>query len=94
MIDDLQKSETPRNPSKTTIIMAEVSKSKNNNSHSIESIMSTGNSNHFSPKRRCTEPVNKVSVILGAQWGDEGKGKLVDLLATEADIVCRCAVSL
>lgn len=71
--------------------MAEVSKSKNNNSHSIESIMSTGNSNHFSPKRRCTEPVNKVSVILGAQWGDEGKGKLVDLLATEADIVCRCA---
>lgn len=32
----------------------------------------------------------KVTVVLGAQWGDEGKGKLVDLLATEADVVCRC----
>ena len=35
-----------------------------------------------------------MRVILGAQWGDEGKGKLVDLLATEADVVCRCAVSM
>ncbi|KAG2467108.1 PURA2 synthetase, partial [Polypterus senegalus] len=33
---------------------------------------------------------NKVTVVLGAQWGDEGKGKVVDLLAQEADIVCRC----
>lgn len=28
----------------------------------------------------------------GAQWGDEGKGKVVDMLATEADVVCRCQV--
>jgi adenylosuccinate synthase len=28
-------------------------------------------------------------VIVGAQWGDEGKGKIVDLLAQEADVVCR-----
>ena len=34
----------------------------------------------------------KVTVVLGAQWGDEGKGKLVDLLATDVDIVCRCQV--
>ncbi|OWR44749.1 adenylosuccinate synthetase [Danaus plexippus plexippus] len=33
---------------------------------------------------------NKVTVVLGAQWGDEGKGKVVDLLAVNADIVCRC----
>uniref|UniRef100_A0A668AN73 Adenylosuccinate synthetase n=1 Tax=Myripristis murdjan TaxID=586833 RepID=A0A668AN73_9TELE len=33
---------------------------------------------------------NKVTVVLGAQWGDEGKGKVVDLLAMDADIVCRC----
>jgi len=33
---------------------------------------------------------NKVTVVLGAQWGDEGKGKLVDLLATDVDVVCRC----
>lgn len=24
---------------------------------------------------------NQVQVVLGSQWGDEGKGKLVDLLA-------------
>ncbi|CAB1316108.1 unnamed protein product [Coregonus sp. 'balchen'] len=34
------------------------------------------------------EPRNKVTVVLGAQWGDEGKGKVVDLLAMDADIVC------
>uniref|UniRef100_W5NE90 Adenylosuccinate synthetase n=1 Tax=Lepisosteus oculatus TaxID=7918 RepID=W5NE90_LEPOC len=33
---------------------------------------------------------NQVTVVLGAQWGDEGKGKVVDLLAQDADIVCRC----
>ena len=26
-------------------------------------------------------------VIVGAQWGDEGKGKLTDLLAERADVV-------
>lgn len=30
-----------------------------------------------------------ATVILGSQWGDEGKGKIVDLLATKADVVCR-----
>jgi adenylosuccinate synthase len=30
-----------------------------------------------------------ASVIVGAQWGDEGKGKVVDLLAHESDLVCR-----
>ena len=30
-----------------------------------------------------------VVVILGAQWGDEGKGKIVDLLSARADIVVR-----
>lgn len=33
---------------------------------------------------------SKVAVVLGAQWGDEGKGKVVDMLASEVDIVCRC----
>jgi adenylosuccinate synthase len=28
-------------------------------------------------------------VIVGAQWGDEGKGKIVDLLAQNSDVVCR-----
>ncbi len=30
-----------------------------------------------------------VTVIVGAQWGDEGKGKLTDLLAAGADVVVR-----
>jgi adenylosuccinate synthase len=29
------------------------------------------------------------TVIVGAQWGDEGKGKIVDLLAQKSDVVCR-----
>lgn len=29
------------------------------------------------------------AVIVGAQWGDEGKGKIVDILAEHADIVVR-----
>lgn len=28
-------------------------------------------------------------VVIGAQWGDEGKGKIVDYLAQEADVVVR-----
>jgi adenylosuccinate synthase len=28
-------------------------------------------------------------VVVGAQWGDEGKGKIVDLLAERADVVAR-----
>lgn len=30
-----------------------------------------------------------VDVILGLQWGDEGKGKIVDFLADKYDLVCR-----
>lgn len=37
---------------------------------------------------------SKAVVILGAQWGDEGKGKVVDMLAEQMDVVCRCQVSL
>jgi adenylosuccinate synthase len=37
----------------------------------------------------CKEhPVSNL-VIIGTQWGDEGKGKIVDLLAAHADIVAR-----
>lgn len=35
-----------------------------------------------------------VTVVLGGQWGDEGKGKLVDILAQGADVVARCQVRL
>ena len=28
-------------------------------------------------------------VVVGAQWGDEGKGKIVDWLSSRADVVVR-----
>lgn len=36
------------------------------------------------------KPNAGVTVVLGAQWGDEGKGKVVDLLASHCDVICRC----
>src|SRR3990172_8943015 len=30
-----------------------------------------------------------ATVVIGTQWGDEGKGKVVDLLAADADVVVR-----
>ncbi len=33
--------------------------------------------------------MNQSVVIVGAQWGDEGKGKIVDLLAADANAVIR-----
>lgn len=35
-----------------------------------------------------------TTIILGSQWGDEGKGKLTDILCSEAQICARAAVSL
>lgn len=34
--------------------------------------------------------LNQVCAVLGSQWGDEGKGKLVDILAQRYDVVARC----
>uniref|UniRef100_A0A671YI88 Adenylosuccinate synthetase n=1 Tax=Sparus aurata TaxID=8175 RepID=A0A671YI88_SPAAU len=48
------------------------------------------NSGNDSPSRPRPPVGNRVTVVLGAQWGDEGKGKVVDLLAQDADMVCRC----
>ena len=30
-----------------------------------------------------------VDVLLGLQWGDEGKGKIVDVLTQDYDIIAR-----
>src|SRR6185295_13262761 len=29
------------------------------------------------------------TILIGAQWGDEGKGKIIDVLTTEADVIVR-----
>ncbi|XP_058073615.1 adenylosuccinate synthetase, chloroplastic [Magnolia sinica] len=36
------------------------------------------------------DSLSQVSGVLGCQWGDEGKGKLVDILAKHFDVVARC----
>src|SRR5215218_7062260 len=41
------------------------------------------------PARFVTLPDVPATVIVGAQWGDEGKGKIVDVLAQRSDVVCR-----
>jgi len=39
---------------------------------------------------QCKSGVNsKFCVILGSQWGDEGKGKLVDILSKDYDVCAR-----
>jgi adenylosuccinate synthase len=32
-----------------------------------------------------------ATVVLGSQWGDEGKGKLVDILCEDIEVCARCA---
>ncbi|WP_170020522.1 adenylosuccinate synthase [Campylobacter sp. RM16190] len=34
--------------------------------------------------------MNRADLIVGVQWGDEGKGKIVDMLSANYDMVCRC----
>lgn len=33
-----------------------------------------------------------IKAVVGANWGDEGKGKITDMLAKEADIIVRFRV--
>lgn len=35
-----------------------------------------------------------VTLVIGSQWGDEGKGKIIDYLAKDSDFVVRPAVFL
>lgn len=34
--------------------------------------------------------MTKADIVVGVQWGDEGKGKIVDMLSANYDVVCRC----
>src|SRR4030042_493720 len=52
----------------------------------------TGYSKFSAARRRrlkASSSNKKVQVILGMQWGDEGKGKIVDLLGESSDVVAR-----
>lgn len=44
----------------------------------------------FQPNnKKFKEDIMRNTVVVGAQWGDEGKAKITDLLATEADLIIR-----
>ena len=45
--------------------------------------MSFENQIYFQLKK---EKIMGVTAIVGGNWGDEGKGKMTDLLAKEADL--------
>src|SRR5579864_1026745 len=46
---------------------------------------------HRQPERhnRVTSFLNGNTCVVGLQWGDEGKGKIVDILTENADVVAR-----
>jgi adenylosuccinate synthase len=44
------------------------------------------------PQEDAFSGLQQVCAVLGTQWGDEGKGKLVDILAQRFDVVARCQV--
>ncbi len=41
------------------------------------------------PREKNSEMSN--TIVVGAQWGDEGKGKIVDYLTENTDVVVRAA---
>lgn len=41
--------------------------------------------------KRFLSSLGPVCAVVGAQWGDEGKGKIVDLLAEHYDVIARAA---
>ena len=43
------------------------------------------------PKPSDSRTGGKATVLLGSQWGDEGKGKLADVLSGQMDVCARCA---
>ncbi|KZV97659.1 Adenylosuccinate synthetase [Exidia glandulosa HHB12029] len=52
----------------------------------------TGELDHLVAAAHSAEhTLGTVTVVLGSQWGDEGKGKLVDILSADTDLCARCA---
>ena len=54
----------------------------------IEAMIGTIEVTPPAPKRQ------GIDVVLGAQWGDEGKGKLVDMLSQVRVCVCSCSYAI
>eukprot|EP01087_Luapelamoeba_hula_P017007 TRINITY_DN5312_c0_g1_i1.p1 TRINITY_DN5312_c0_g1~~TRINITY_DN5312_c0_g1_i1.p1 ORF type:complete len:504 (+),score=104.58 TRINITY_DN5312_c0_g1_i1:47-1513(+) len=48
---------------------------------------------YSTPKKGLIKQIEQEQVVavMGGQWGDEGKGKLVDILGPHYDVIARCA---
>ena len=47
----------------------------------IEVLLGGGSASSLPSKSRSAGSDKGIDIVLGAQWGDEGKGKLVDMLS-------------
>jgi len=57
----------------------------------LEASIGSSSTSSSSSSASNSNDTNGIDVVLGAQWGDEGKGKLVDLLSQEYDVCARVA---
>ena len=55
----------------------------------IRTILAVGSVNTYNSTERMKVAMGKNVVVIGSQWGDEGKGKIVDLLTDKAHAVVR-----
>lgn len=53
------------------------------------SIMLSGFKTHVNEVCNNAGGIDMVKAVVGANWGDEGKGKITDMLAEKADIIVR-----
>jgi hypothetical protein len=58
-------------------LLQDIAKRVNN----IEVLLGASNTNVVASTLRRTDEGTGIDIVLGAQWGDEGKGKLVDILS-------------
>lgn len=93
-INQQRKSSLPNGTSNRTVLMN--SNLNNNNKLDLKNLNCKTNTNIINIQSAIQDfkidksQWSKCTVVLGAQWGDEGKGKIVDLLAKDMDVVCRC----
>lgn len=79
-----QRTRIPSASSSRTDLQSRVVVRCLNRKRGLQCVASTGQaSSKFEPQ---------VCVVLGTQWGDEGKGKLVDILAQQYDVIARAQV--
>jgi len=83
----------PKPPQKTSTVrttpdnLMSVLKGLSASVHELETSLGLGAGASGSSSSR----KQKIDVVLGAQWGDEGKGKLVDMLSQDYDVCARVA---